>query len=66
MSLRGSFSDRRFENGGQCGRTCPSHILGGCPHPGGQDLETLYRRPIQISGGGGSASATFEFSPKFS
>ena len=30
---RGSFSDRRFENGGQCGRTYPSHIFRECPPP---------------------------------
>ena len=28
---RGSFSDRRFENGGQCGRTYPSHIFRSAP-----------------------------------
>ena len=27
----GSFSNRRFENGGQCGRTYPSHIFRECP-----------------------------------
>ena len=32
---RGSFSDRRFENGGQCGRTYPSHIFRECPPPRG-------------------------------
>ena len=30
---RGSFSDRRFENGGQCGRTYPSHIFRESPTP---------------------------------
>ena len=30
---RGSFSDRRFEIGGQCGRTNPSHIFRECPPP---------------------------------
>ena len=30
---RGSFSDMRFENGGQCGRTYPSHIFRECPPP---------------------------------
>ena len=32
---KGSFSDRRFENGGQCGRTYPSHIFRECPPPPG-------------------------------
>ena len=27
----GSFNDRRIENGGQCGRTYPSHIFRECP-----------------------------------
>ena len=30
---RGSFSDRRFENGDQCGRTYPSRIFRECPPP---------------------------------
>ena len=30
---RGSFSDKRFENGGQCGRTYPSHIFRECLPP---------------------------------
>ena len=30
---KGSFRDRRFENGGQCHRTYPSHILGSAPPP---------------------------------
>ena len=35
---KGSFSDKQFENGGQCGRTYPSHILRECPP--GLSLET--------------------------
>ena len=37
---RGSFSDRRFENRGQCGRTYPSHIFRDSPPPRG--LYPLY------------------------
>ena len=38
---RGSFSDRRFENGGQCGRTYPSDILGSAPPPPPRDWFTF-------------------------
>ena len=40
---RGSFSDRRFENGGQCGRTYPSHIFRECPPPGNCSFVELWR-----------------------
>ena len=43
---KGSFSDRRFENGGQCGCTYPSHIFRECPGFRGRVPKTLPSRTL--------------------